>query len=442
MKFHFGVICGLVAVSLTAFPARSGGTKNLIISLKNGYSPENIHNKYGSRTVRRVRNSNTYLIQTPDTTDSTLSRLRREEGVASAEEDSSFRLESAAVPADVLSQAASALAFLANAPTMTTFEGTYVLTAYADQSALALTQANQVRGISTGAGTKVAYIDTGVDPTHPALRPWLDPGVDLVNNRTSSEFDGLSQSMASLLDQSMASLLDKRFFFLLDQSMASLLDESGSSQSLSLPPAFGHGTMVAGMIHAVAPEARLIPIKAFDAYGFTTTFDVTSAVYEAISLRADVINMSFSTTQYSGALKHAIDDAKSAGISIVVSAGNDARDAVTFYPAAYGNVWGVAATDLQDHLAGFSNYGGHVAVTAPGAFVVSTAPGGHYAAAWGTSFSAPMVAGAIAALKSVRPNEKDGQSVVTRADKIDRLNPAFAGKLGHGRINLKSALTQ
>src|SRR6202008_3818249 len=130
-------------------------------------------------------------------------------------------------------------------------------------------------------------------------------------------FDGLSQSMASLLDQSMASLLDKRFFFLLDQSMASLLDGSGGAQSL--PPAFGHGTMVAGMIHAVAPEARLIPIKAFDAYGFTTTFKITSAVYEAISLGADVINMSFSTTQYSDALKHAIDAAKNAGISIVVS---------------------------------------------------------------------------------------------------------------------------
>jgi subtilisin family serine protease len=440
MKFHFGAICCLLTVSLIALPARSGGKKNLILSLKNGYSPENIHGKYRTRTVRWIRNSNTYLIEAPDTADSTLPRLRKEDAVASVEEDSGFWLGSAPVPAGVLSLADSAMALIIGAPTMTTFEGTYVLTAYADQPALTLTKANQVRGISTGAGTKVAYIDTGVDPMHPALRPWLQAGVDLVNNQTPSEFDGLSQSMASLLDQSMASLLDKRFFFLLDQSMASLLDDSGSSQSL--PAAFGHGTMVAGMIHAVAPEARLIPIKAFDAYGFTTTFKITSAVYEAIRLGADVINMSFSTTQYSDALKHAIDAAKNAGISIVVSVGNNSRDAVTFYPAAYGNVWGVAATDFQDHLAGFSNYGGHVAVTAPGAFVVSTAPGGHYAAAWGTSFSAPIVAGAIAALKSVRPSEKDGQSVVTKADKIDSLNPLFAGKLGHGRINLKSALTQ
>jgi subtilisin family serine protease len=440
MKFHSGAVCCLLAVCLTAFPARSGGKKNLIVSLKNGYSLENIHRKYRTRTVRQIRNSNTYLIEAPDTTNATLPGLRKEDVVADAEEDSGFSLESAAIPAGVLSLADLAMAFLADVTTMTTFEGTNVLRAYAGQPALALTQADQVRGISTGAGTKVAYIDTGVDPTHPALGPWLDPGVDLVNNQTSSEFDGLSQSMASLLDQSMASLLDKRFFFLLDQSMASLLDGSGGAQSL--PPAFGHGTMVAGMIHAVAPEARLIPIKAFDAYGFTTTFTITSAVYEAISLGADVVNMSFSTKQHSDALKHAIDAAKHAGISVVVSVGNNESDAVSFYPAAYGNVWGVAATDLQDHLAGFSDYGGHVAVTAPGAFVVSTAPGGHYAAAWGTSFSAPMVAGAIAVLKSVKPNEKDGQSVVNRADNIDKLNPGFGGKLGHGRINLKSALTQ
>ncbi len=429
MKARLATLFCIIILFLAA-PHSSSGVKNLILSLKDSQSFETIRRNYPIRKIRLLPNTQTFLVGVDDRdTRTILTRLRNDASVAGAEEDTGFSLNSTTAPADLTS--------LVDAQTMTTFYGTHVLRAYADQPALDLIRASSVRGISTGAAIKVAYIDTGVDPFHPALQPWLDPGVDLVANRTSSEWDGLTQSMASLLDQSMASLLDPRFFFILDQSMASLLNGGGSTAA---PLAFGHWTMVAGVIHAVAPEARLIPIKAFDVYGSTTTFTVIQAVNQAVALGADVINMSFSTTQSSDALKHAIDAAKNRGISVVASAGNDARDAVGYYPAAYGNIWGVAATDQNDRLASFSNYGGHIAMTAPGTFIISTAPGGRYAAAWGTSFSAPMVTGAIAVVKSVRPGEKDGQSVVTTADHIDQLNPGFGGKLGHGRINLQSAL--
>ena len=114
---------------------------------------------------------------------------------------------------------------------------------------------------------------------------------------------------------------------------------------------------------------------------------------------------------------------------------------MTYYPASYPNVIGVAATDFSDHLAGFSNYGSGVAMEAPGAYVVSTAPGGKYAAAWGTSFSSPLVAGEIALLASSRPHgHSDFQLVVNTADPIDSLNPGFSGMLGKGRMDALQAM--
>jgi len=302
--------------------------------------------------------------------------------------------------------------------------------------------------MSTGAGTHIAYIDTGVDFQHPALAPWLDPGVNVWNNSTSaSELDGLSQQMASLLDQQMTSLLDNRLVFVLNQVMVSLLDggsqNSGNSgNSGNFPPDFGHGTLVAGILHLVAPEARIVPIKAFDANGNTTMFAITQAVYRAIQMRVDVLNMSFSTAQDSPALRQALMDAAAAGIAVVASVGNDGDNTVTDVPACYPNVLGVAATDFADRLAGFSNYGPTVSVDAPGAFVVSTVPGGRYAAAWGTSFSAPMVAGEIGLVASLRGQGTSNPTllVLNTADPIDSLNPGYAGKLGKGRINALQAM--
>jgi subtilisin family serine protease len=324
--------------------------------------------------------------------------------------------------------------------TTTSFNGSTVLKAYANQPAMQLIGVDSVRGLSTGAGTRIGYIDTGVDPDHPALRPWLEPGVDLVFNRSTSEFDGLSQDMMSMLDQDMMSMLDKRFMFLLDQTAASTL--AGSSESSNFPSAFGHGTMVAGLIHVVAPDARIVPIKAFDANGYTTVFTLIEAVYRAIDLDIDALNLSFSTTEDSQLLRQAIDAAHSHGIAIVASAGNDARDGNDIYPASYGVVYGVAATDLNDRLASFSNYGTAVAITAPGAFVISTVPGGRYAAAWGTSFSAPIVTGAIALRASWRGHaNSDGPLVINSADPIDAMNPGFEKKLGKGRVNVRQALS-
>jgi subtilisin family serine protease len=216
-----------------------------------------------------------------------------------------------------------------------------------------------------------------------------------------------------------------------------------ATESDAFPAAWGHGTLVAGIIHAVAPDARIVPIKAFDAYGHTTMFTVIEAVYAAIDQNVDVLNMSFSMSENSRLFERAVSEARARGIEIVASVGNDGRDENELYPASYAGVHSVAATDFSDRRATFSNYGRSVSVSAPGAYVVSTVPGGRYAAAWGTSFSAPIVSGGIALLASSRGRgHSDATEIVRTADDIDDLNPGFEKKLGKGRVNLRRALTK
>ena len=110
--------------------------------------------------------------------------------------------------------------------------------------------------------------------------------------------------------------------------------------------------------------------------------------------------MSFELTQISDALMKAINYADRHGVICVASAGNDGQSGLV-YPAAFGNVIGVASVDQQDEQSSFSNFGPDlVQVAAPGEALITTYPGNHYAAAWGTSFSSALIAGTVADLLS------------------------------------------
>ena len=495
-------------------------TRNILLELRDASSIERIQNRYRARVIEQIEDQPVFLIQVADSRP-LLRRLSNDPLVLSIEEDRLVTLGTGAATDAPdgrfdLNQSPTSLFWsvmsLFSEKEITDFYGSEVIEGYASQNALDVIHATDVRSVTTGAGTRVAFIDTGADPDHPALRPWLETGVDLLGTDSTSEFSGLSWSVMSLfedmvrvfrramaLDWSVMSLFAERvsrgdldwsvmslfwedfqkldldwsvmslFWSVmslfgdeieamdLDWSVMSLFSEDVEEFDLdwsvmslfghdadghvAMPPKFGHGTLVAGLIHAVAPEADLVPIRAFDSYGNSSLFLATAAIYAAVDLEVDVINMSFSIGEDSPAFKEALDYAWSRGVTLVASVGNDGIDAGDIYPAAYPIVVAVAATDFDDRRASFSNFGRTVNVTAPGELVVSTYPGGLYARASGTSFSAPIVSGAVALLVSVgQQNNAAARNTVVTADSIDDLNPEFERALGFGRINVLNAL--
>ena len=129
---------------------------------------------------------------------------------------------------------------------------------YRKQPALKLIQVDAAQAYSTGAGVVIADINSLVDYSHPALLGHLTGGYDFVSGRPSeanlnqSEATFLDQSSAGFLDQSSSAFLDQSTSSFLDQSDATFLDQSSSSFLDAANPAHGHGTLVAGIIAAIA----------------------------------------------------------------------------------------------------------------------------------------------------------------------------------------------
>jgi subtilisin family serine protease len=275
------------------------------------------------------------------------------------------------------------------------YYGTTVRRGYITQPAvgiLGLNEAHEQYGL-TGRGVIVAVIDTGVDTTHAVLKPSLLAGYDFTRNREGAAEQGdINQSTMAILDQGQAGFVNQSTMAILDQSTMAILDGHPEYS------AFGHGTIVAGVIHLAAPRAKILPLKAFGPDGSGYLSDVLRALYYASNKNAKVINMSFSFTSQSRELERTLGFVTSKGAIALSSAGNDGRK-TNVYPASYSTVMGVASTTNWDTLSDFSNYGTTVAwIAAPGEGIVSTYPFGSWAAAWGTSFSTPFAAGAVALL--------------------------------------------
>ena len=285
---------------------------------------------------------------------------------------------------------------------------------------------------ASGGGVVVAVIDTGVDPFHPALRRVLVPGYDFTRDQSGmgSEMGDVNQSTAAVVDGAATPVrVNGSTIAVVNQSTAAVVDDRSHA-------AFGHGTMVAGIIHLAAPQAHLMSLKAFRSDGTGYVSDVLRAVYHAVQNNAKVVNMSFSMTGPSRELERAINHAAASGVICVGSAGNNGSTAVV-YPAGLPNVMAVASTDLNDRRSSFSNYGArYIWVAAPGEGIVTTYPFGSYAAGSGTSFSTPWVSGTAALLAGLRPSLNQGSA----AQRIADAKPV-GRELGNGRLDVAEALS-
>ncbi|MBI1745707.1 MAG: S8 family serine peptidase [Acidobacteria bacterium] len=254
---------------------------------------------------------------------------------------------------------------------------------------------------STGRNVTVAVVDTGVNRTHPALQGHLslEQAWNFIDGNPNPE------------------------------------EEAGGRSS-------GHGTFVTGLIARVAPEAKILPLRALNREGIGDTYQVAQAIIRAANAGAQIINLSLGLTSPAYVIDDAIEFAAGAGTAMLASAGNNNRDEDQ-YIASNENVLGVSAVDPRDFKAAFSNYGAYVGVAGPGVQLYSTFINRQFASWSGTSFSTALVSGQAALLKGMQPalrTEDLFDIIRVAADNIDSLNPAYIGLIGSGRINCIAAI--
>ena len=210
----------------------------------------------------------------------------------------------------------------------------------------------------------------------------------------------------------------------------------------------GHGTHVAGILAAadntvgvvgVAPGVSLYSLKVLDADGYGYLSDFIAALDWCIEHGVRVVNYSAGGNSPWDPVKVACDRARAAGVTIVAAAGNE-YGAPILYPAAYPSVIAVGATDGNDLLSDFSNYGEELDLVAPGQNIRSTVLAGGYATHSGTSMASPHVAGAAALLASRRITFPQLVQDYLQATALDLGVRGHDIAYGYGRVDAGVAL--
>jgi thermitase len=248
----------------------------------------------------------------------------------------------------------------------------------------------------------IAVVDTGVDLNHPDLKNRLTKGYNVLENNHYPDDDN------------------------------------------------GHGTHVAGIIASETNNEegaagitwynRIMPIKAMEAKGYGTTFDIAKGIIWAVDHGADVINLSLGNYQPSALMESAVKYAYDKNVVLISAAGNDNSNQPSF-PASYPEVLAVSAIDFYGNRAPFSNYGDYIDVAAPGVQIPSTYFNQQYAALSGTSMASPHVAALAGLIRSINPRLSNQE--VMNIIKQTAYDLGIKGSdivFGSGLIDTRSAL--
>ena len=255
---------------------------------------------------------------------------------------------------------------------------------------------------STGTGVKVAVVDTGIQKRHRDLKANIKGGYNCIAETTDFNDD------------------------------------------------HGHGTHCAGIIAAVdnkigvvgvAPEAWLYGVKVLDATGSGYLSDCIEGIQWCVDNGMDVASMSWGGYGNWPSLQDACDAAWAAGVVLVAAAGNDAYLTPDMVPAGYSSVIAVSATDSNDNLAYFSNYGNEIELAAPGVSIYSTLPKGKYGYKSGTSMACPHVSGVAALILAIYPtytNDQVRQKLWNTAEDLGA--PGWDIYYGYGLVDAEAAV--
>jgi flagellar hook assembly protein FlgD len=213
-------------------------------------------------------------------------------------------------------------------------------------------------------------------------------------------------------------------------------------------PSDEHGTHVAGIIAAsinkkgvvgVAPNVKIMPVNVFDGDS-ASAFDVANGIMYAADHNANIINLSLGTYHYSWILDYAVQYAASKGVIVIAAAGND-DTSQEVYPAALDNVIGVSATDRNDRITDFSNFGYYVDFSAPGKDIYSIFPKNSYQSLNGTSMATPIVSGVAALILSKNPLLTPAEvENILKKSAFDLYSKGWDYFYGYGRVDAYNAL--
>jgi len=272
-------------------------------------------------------------------------------------------------------------------------------TTFADDSRI---KRIQPAGVS-GSGIKICIVDTGVDDSHPALKP-LIAEYDFANGDNDAT-DG-----------------------------------------------YGHGTHIAGIIASqnaaykgVAQGVSLMAAKVLDDSGSGRVSDIIAGMKWCADNGADIISVALSIGAYEGAcdylpVSRLSNDLADRGISIFAATGNRGYADKISAPACASNVIAVGAVDKNDEKLSFVNMSEEMDIVAPGSEITSTYLKGTFVALSGSSMATAYAAAAAALLleadASLTPQEVRD---ILRNTAVDLGDAGFDSVYGYGRVDAYSA---
>lgn len=274
--------------------------------------------------------------------------------------------------------------------------------------------------------TIVAVCDDGVEYTHEdlAANMWTNPGENPTN--------GIDDDGNGFID-------DKHGWDFVDNDNDPMpdspFDSHGTHVAGSVAATFNNGLGVAG----AGPNVQIMALKMYPTQAFMSA--LTNAIDYAWENGADVISVSYNLDGFTQALSDAIGRAGAADVVYCGSAGNNGQNEPprSALRDAHDNLIFVAASNRNDDLAGFSNYGSRVEIAAPGEDILSTYTENSYEYSSGTSMSTPMVAGVVATLRGLNPDETAREvldRLIDNADAVANLNGLIPGQK---RMNFANA---
>ena len=269
----------------------------VIVTLHPGRNINAFHARFGTTTLEQLPATTTYRVklQPGDTVVNVLDEVLADPDVQTAQPNFEFQAPEIRQSGVAFLDHQSGVAFLDDVSPSN----------YYQQSSLTPLRLSQAHAQSRGAGITVAVIDSGIDFAHPLFAGKIvGPYYDFAANDLNP------------------------------------MDDGGGVGS-------GHGTFVAGLVLRAAPDARIMPLRAFTQTGRATSFTLARAIRFAANNGARVINMSFGLLNEDTVVKTAIDVAAGKGAFMVAAAGNDNLERI-HYPAAHNAVLSVTATGAGD----------------------------------------------------------------------------------------------